>query len=60
MLLPPEEDKNKEEQQEDEVEKEEEEEGSQSQLNIIWDQVEVDNEDDNVMEEACVGNHYNL
>ena len=60
MLLPPNEDKNKEEDQEDEAEEEEEEEGPQYHLNIIWDEAKVYNEDDYLMEEACIGNDYNL
>ena len=60
MLLPPEEDKNKEEEQEGEAEEEEEEEGPELHLNIIWDEENVDNDDDDVMEEACVRNAYNL
>lgn len=55
MILPLEEDKNKEEEQEDEAYKEEEEEETQSNLNMIWDEEEVDNEDDDVMEETCIG-----
>ena len=56
MLLPLGEDKNKEEEQEDEADKEEEEEGPQSHFNIIWDEAKLDNEDDDVMEEECLGN----
>ena len=29
-------------------------------LNLIWDDTEMDDIDDDVMEEACVGNYYNL
>ena len=60
MLIPLEEDKNKEEEKEDEVVEEEEEERPQSHLKLIWDEGEADNEDDDVMEEACVENDYNL
>ena len=67
MLLPPEAPKKdeKDEEEEDndddeEEEEEEEEEEPPSHLNIIWDETEVDNKDDDVMEESCVGNDYNL
>ena len=29
-------------------------------MNLIWDETEVDNEHDDVMEESCVGNDYNI
>ena len=45
--------------QEEEAEEEEEEEPP-SHLNLIWDKMEVDNGDDDVLEEACVRNDYNL
>ena len=41
----------------------EEEEGEEppSHLNLIWDEEEFgDDEDDDIMEEACIGNDYNL
>ena len=67
MLLPPKLPKKdkKEEEEEDndgdeEEEAKEEEEEPPSHLNLIWDETEVDNEDDDVMGEACVGNDYNL
>ena len=68
MLLPPEppkrEKKNdKEEDEEDQQEEEEDEEGEEtpSHLNLIWDEVEIsDDDDDDIMEEACVGHDYNL
>jgi hypothetical protein len=55
MLLPPKHPKN------DEEEETEEEEGEHpSKLNLIWDDKEMDDIDDDVMEEACVGNDYNV
>ena len=54
----------KEEDEEDQDEEEEEEgEGEEppSHLNLIWDQEEFgDDEDDDIMEEACIGNEYNF
>ena len=41
-------------------EDEEEEEEPPSNLHLIWDDTELDDIDDDVMEEACVGNNYNL
>ena len=55
MLLPLEPPK-----KENKKEKEEEEEGPPSHLNLIWDEAEVDNDDHDIMEEACVGHDYNL
>ena len=43
-----------------EAEEEEEEEDPPSHLNLIWDEVEVDNDDDYIMEEARVGQDYNV
>ena len=68
MLLPPEppkkENKNEKEEdddeQQEEAEEEEEEEEPPSHLNLIWGEVKVDNDDDDIMEEACVGHDYNL
>ena len=64
MILPqdtPKKDKNDEEEGVNNGEKEEEEEEEPtSHLNLIWDEREVHNIDDNVLEEACVGNNYNL
>ena len=55
MILP------KECQEEDEEEEEEEEEGEpSSNLHLIWDDTELDYIDDDIMEEACVGNDYNI
>ena len=54
--------KEKEEEDQDE-EEEEEEEGEElpSHLNLIWDEEEFgDDEDDDIMEEACISNDYNL
>ena len=50
------------EEQEDEEEKEEEEEEVEpsSNLHLIWDDTELDYIDYDIMEEACVGNNYNL
>ena len=48
-------------QEEDEEEEEEEEEAEpSSNLNLIWDDTELDDIEDDIMEEACVGNEYNL
>ena len=63
-IEPPRKDKRseKEEEKEDQ-EEEEEEEGEEppSHLNIIWDEEEFgDEDDDDIMEEACIGNDYNL
>ena len=68
MLLPPEppkkESKNEKEKDDDEkqekAEEEEEEEEPPSHLNMIWDEVEFDNDDDDILEDACVGHSYNL
>ena len=38
---------------------EEEEEEPSSNLHLIWDDTELDDIDDDIMEEACVGNYYN-
>ena len=47
-------------QEEDEEEEEEEEEVEpSSNLHIIWDDIELDDIDYEIMEEACVGNYYN-
>ena len=42
--------------EEDEEEEEEEEEEPPSNLHLIWDDTELDDIDDDIMEEACVGN----
>ena len=48
-------------QEEDEEEEEEEEETKpSSNLHLIWDDNELDYIDDDIMEEPCVGNYYNL
>ena len=44
----------------EEKEEEEEEQEPPSHLNLIWDETEIDNGDDDVLEEACIGNDYNL
>ena len=33
---------------------------SSSNLHLIWDDNELDDIDDDIMEEACVGNNYNI
>ena len=43
-----------------EEKEEEEEEERPSNLHLIWDDTKLDNIDDDIMEEACVGNNYNL
>ena len=59
---PPKKGKNDEDEEDNDDEEEEEakEEEPPSRLNLIWDEIEVDKEDDDVMEEACVGNNYIL
>ena len=55
ILLPPEYSNN------DEEEETDLEEGEHlSNLILFWDDIEMDDIDDDVMEEACVGNDYNL
>ena len=39
---------------------EEEEEETPSNLHLIWDDTELDDIDDDIMEQACVGNAYNI
>ena len=46
--------------EEDEDEEEEEEEEPPSNLHLIWDDIELDDIDDDIKEEACVGNAYNI
>ena len=46
--------------EEDEEEEEEEEEEPPSNLHLIWDDTELDNIDDDIMEEECMGNDYNI
>ena len=46
--------------EEDEEEEEEEEEEPPSNLHLIWDDTKLDDIDDDIMEEACVGNDYNI
>jgi hypothetical protein len=43
-----------------EEEEEEEEEGPSSNIHLIGDDTELDDIDDDIMEEACVGNGYNI
>ena len=50
----------KKEKEEDDNEKQEEEGEPPSYLNLIWDEVEANNDDDDIMEEACVGHDYNI
>ena len=45
---------------ENEDEEEKEEAKPSSNLHLIWDDTEMDDIDDDVMEEACLGNDYNL
>ena len=48
-----------EEEEKEEVEEEDEIKPS-SNLHLIWDDTELDDIDDDIIEEACVGNDYNL
>ena len=48
------------EEEEEEEEQEEEEEEPPSNLHLIWDDTELDDIYDDIMDEACVGNNYNL
>ena len=61
---PPKKDKRSEKEEEDEDQEEkEEEEGEEppSHLNVLWDEEDFkDEDDDDIMEEACIGNDYNL
>ena len=62
---PPKKEKKDEEEGENDDEQEEKAEEAQeeeppSHLNLIWDETEVDNGDDDILEESCVGNDYNL
>ena len=59
MVLPRENLEEDKEEEKEEVEKEEEVEPS-SNLYLIWDDTELDDTDDDIMEEACVGNDYNI
>ena len=63
-LEPPKREKrNEKEEEEEDQDEEEEEEGEdpRSHLNIIWDEEKFrDDEDDDIMEDACIGNEYNL
>ena len=50
-------------QEEDEEEEEEEEEDEEEpplNLHLIWDDTELDDINDDIMEEACMGNDYNI
>ena len=49
-----------EEDEEEEEEEEEDEEEPPSNLHLIWDDTELDDIDDDIMEEACVGNDDNI
>jgi hypothetical protein len=67
MLTPPEplkKDKRGDKEEEDEYQEEEEEEEAKeppSHLNVLWDEDDFGDEDeDDIMEEACIGNDYNL
>ena len=59
MFLPPKPPK-KDKKNEEEEEVEEGEQEHPSNLNLIWDDTKMDDIDDDVMEEDCVGNDYNL
>ena len=59
MILPQEPQEEDEEEEKEEVEEEEEVKPS-SNLHLIWHDTELDDIDDDIMEEACVGNDYNL
>ena len=50
----------KKEDEEEETEEEEEEAKPSSNMHLIWDDNELDDIDDDIMEELCVGNNYNL
>lgn len=58
-ILPQECHKEDEEEEEEEEEKKEEEEPP-SNLHLIWDDTKIDDIDDDIMEEACLGNDYDL
>ena len=62
MVLPlePHRKENKNDKEEDDKDQQEEEEEPLSHLNLIWDEVEIGVDDDDNMEEACVGHDYNL
>jgi hypothetical protein len=59
MILPwePQEEDDKEEKEEAEEEEEVE---PSSNLHLIWDDTELDDIDDDIMEEVCMGNNYNI
>ena len=59
MVLPREPQEEYEEEEKEEA-KEEEEAKPSSSLHLIWDDTELSDIDDDIMEEACVGNDYNL
>jgi hypothetical protein len=59
MILPQELQEEDEEEEKEEAKNEEEAKPS-SNLHLIWDDTELDDIDDDIMEEACVGNNYNL
>ena len=59
MILPREIQKEDQEDEKEEAEEEEEAKHS-SNLHLIWDDTELDDIDDDIMEEACVGNDYNM
>ena len=49
-----------EEDEEEEKEEEEQEEEPSSNLDLIWDDIKLDDIDDDIMEEEYVGNYYNI
>ena len=59
MILPREPQEEDEEEEKEEPEEEEEAEPS-TNLHLIWDNTILDDIDDDIMEEACVGNSYNI
>jgi hypothetical protein len=59
MILPLEPKEEDEEEEKEEAIEEEEVEPS-SNMHLIWDDIELDDIDDNIMEDTCMGNDYNL
>ena len=59
IVLPRELQEEDEKEEKEEVKEEEEAEPSLN-MHLIWDDIELDDIDDDIMEEACVGNNYNL
>ena len=59
MILPCDPQEEYDEEEKEEAEEEEEVKPS-SNLHLIWDDTELDDIDDDIMEEACMGNYYNI